>query len=229
MRSLFTDRAREHYRDANLVLPDVKEFIEVPGFFRVGKMDYNAPPDEVIVKTFAELENLRGADRNAYVAICLACGAGLRKGEVAQARRSWFSIKDGVARLQAKIQTKNGQFIDLPLLPEWWARLEVVLKDAWSVGDGEDAYLLEGNRQEREEEVFRRIGPWMRELGWETQKTFHEFRAYVGSMIAMDSRYGMEIASMFLRHHSVDFTRRYYLRYVKLKQIQLKSFGAAAA
>lgn len=228
-RSLFTDRAREHYRDAGLVLPDVREFMEVPGFFRVGKMEYNAPPDEVIARTFVELERLREEDLNAYLAICLACGAGLRKGEVAQARRSWFVVTNGVARLQAKIETKNGQFINLPLLGEWWARLELVFKEAWRGGEAADCFILQGNRQEREEDVFRRIGPWMRGLGWETQKTFHEFRAYVGSMIAMDSRYGMEIASMFLRHHSVDFTRRYYLRYVKLKAISLKSFGSAAA
>jgi integrase len=148
---------------------------------------------------------------------------------VAQARWSWFVVKDGVARLQARIQTKNGQFINLPLLPEWWERLAPIRAAAIQRGEVEDGFILPGGKTEREEEVFKRIGPWMRELGWQTQKTFHEFRAYVGSMIAMDTRYGMEIASMFLRHHSVDFTRRYYLRYVKLKQIELKAFGVAVA
>jgi hypothetical protein len=61
-RSLFTDRAKDHYRDAGLVLPDLKEFMEVPGFFRVGKQEYNAPPDEVIARTFEALEQLKESD-----------------------------------------------------------------------------------------------------------------------------------------------------------------------
>ena len=223
-RGIFTARMLNRYSECGLVLPEegVRGFNSEPLFGKVGKGDYHAPPADVIEKTFAELEGLRASDRNAYLAVCLACGTGMRRSEVAHARWDWFSAGEDGARVKSDRQTKNGQFISLPVLDEWWERIAPLRPtDQARLTD----YVIEGTATERGDDLFRRVGVWMRGLGWRTQKTFHEFRAYVGSQIAMDPRYGMEIASLFLRHHSVDFTRKYYLRYVKLNRIDLKDFG----
>ena len=223
-RSVFARHVLPDYESAGLKLPDLREFMDAPKFRKVGKIEYNAPSDDLISKTFAELEMLKDEDRAVYLAICLAVGAGLRKGEIYQARWNWFVQRGGRAFVRGDKLTKNNQKLDGIIMSDWWARIVKCSPGAGTeVGD---AFVLEGTKHERQDEVFRRVGLWMRGLGWETQKTTHEFRAYVGSQVC--SKYGLEAASAFLRHADLRTTKNFYMRYLKTQDIDV-SFVAQAA
>jgi hypothetical protein len=49
----------------------------------------------------------------------------------------------------------------------------------------------------------------MRDQGWRTQKTLHELRAYVGSLIYKKDH---EAARLFMRHKSIHVTEKFYCR-----------------
>ncbi len=208
-RSVFTARALAIYRDAGLRLPNVEPFKTEPGFAGDVKREYHPPGDDVIHATFAALDKLRDGnelERDMYRAMCLAVGAGLRKSEVRRAERGWFVLRDARPWLRSSMVTKNRAALDVPILPEWWARLEAVLPP--------NAERILANPSDR---LFRAIGTWMTRLGWRTQKKLHEFRAYVGCKVA--EVHGIEAASLFLRHGEIGTTQRYYGRYLRLKSV----------
>lgn len=220
-RSLFTvDMQNAYRRDHGLVLPaGLPDFLREPAFKEVAKQrdDYRMPPDHLIAKTFAELEKLRDADRNGYLALWLALGFGLRKEEIAGVRGRNFLTLQGQPALEleevwrgtrCKNITKNGDGRPRILCTNGaWAHLQPFV-EALAPG----AYLLGGSVTERTDTVFRNVAAWLRGQGWETQKAIHEFRAYAGCQVAM--RDGIFQCSKWLRHSSVTITERHYARYV---------------
>ena len=122
---------------------------------------------------------------------------------------------------------KNNNVVELPVLDEWAKRLKEMREAAFIGGRSQDDYIITGNDYERTRKVFERISDWMTGLGWETNKKFHEFRAFVGSKVA--EKYGFGIAALFLQHSHESITRNYYGRYVQLKEIKLDCFAAAPA
>jgi integrase len=226
-RSLFAKHVMVHYRDEGLKMPDMRGFMEEVRFRNVGKVDYNPPADELIDETFKRLDGeLRLEDPAAYAAICLACGTGMRKKAISQARWSWFQQRDGRAYMRSDVLGKNKRVIDLPVIEEWWRRLQAIRAEQLSIANGDpDPFVLTGHQTERTEDVFRRVSAWMRKLGWKTEKTIHEFRAYVGSKVAME--FGIETASMFLTHADITTTLRFYGRYMKLSGTKLGSLKIA--
>jgi integrase len=221
-RSVFSQEMLEAYQDHGLKLPmeKVREFKDALGFKGVSKTEYHAPDAELVRKTFEALEDLRDTDQDAYMAVCLACGAGLRKSEIAKARWAWFKVEAGGVILDSKVVGKDCRILgNVTVLEEWWERLRAVKPmDAKPM----DALLQGANMQD----IFRRVGAWMRALGWKTQKTIHEFRAYVGSKVA--EALGIEKAAAFLRHKDQKVTRDHYLRYVEMRKIKIADFGAKA-
>lgn len=231
-RSIFTPHLLEAYRRhrtreaAALTLPDLAPFLEAPAFPGAAKQDYFPADDHLIAKTFAALEHLEpgGAvprlpasapDLNLYLAIWLAIGFGLRKSEVAQVRKNAFLTRDGATWLRLATTTKNGS------LPEIRAQLGAAekLQPHLDQLQPED-YLLRGHPTERTEDVFRRCSTWMRDLGWQTEKTFHEWRAWSGCQIAL--AHGLLAARDHLRHASIQTTERNYGRYLKTKIAEVK-------
>lgn len=205
-------RALQLYRDKGLQLPDLERFKNEPGFMGVGKQSYNPPGDELLEKTFKALAAL-GKDpvrKDQYLAVCLAAGAGLRKGEIKRASWNWFTLRGAAPWLVGAMITKNGDLLDVPILPEWWARIAALRPEG---AKGEDRILSSDS-----EWTFRRVGEWMRGLGWETQKCIHEFRALVGCRVA--EAMGIEAASLFLRHGSIKTTQIYYGRYLRLRGLK---------
>lgn len=224
-RSVFSQAMLETYQDAGLKLPmdQLREFVKATGFKGAGKTEYHVPDDGLIRKTFAALEKLRTSDVEVFKAICCACGAGLRKSEIGKVRWNWFKESRGGVVLDSNVIGKDNLVIkNVPVMMEWWKRLQKVRPaDAKA-----DDYILTGSKTTRTEDIFRRVGAWMRSLGWQTQKTIHEFRAYVGSKVA--EAHGIEAAAMFLRHKEPKVTRDFYLRYVEARKIQIANFGARA-
>jgi integrase len=214
-RSVFSLDAMQFYRDTGLVLPDVSGFRAERVFPKMAKLDYQPPSDAVLAATFAALPALaRGSalERDMYRAICLAVGAGLRKSEITAARWDWFGVRDGRPVVRSEYVCKNRSAMDVPILSEWWERLQAARPESAIEG----AAVLQGGAAA----VFRAVGRWMGGLGWRTQKRIHEFRAYVGSQIAQ--KHGIVPASLFLRHGDISTTQRFYLRYLTLQDVEVK-------
>ncbi len=214
-RSVFCRDALQFYQDAGLTLPDVSGFRTARVLLKVAKLDYTPPSDPVLAATFAALPALAqgtARERDMFRAVCLAVGAGLRKSEIMAARWSWFAVRDGRPVVCAEYVCKNRSAMDVPMLSEWWARLQ----SARPAEAQEDSQIL----CTAPAAVFRAVGKWMGALGWRTQKRIHEFRAYVGSQIAKE--HGIVAASLFLRHGDISTTQRFYLRYLTLGNVEVR-------
>lgn len=224
VKSLLSPAACEHYRIAGgLELPDsIREFREAPGFRDVTKHDYEIPSPERIQTTLEDLEATKASHPARYVACWLAIGFGLRKSEAACVRRDWFRVVDGRWHIEIRAVadsldatterpvTKNGQV--RPLIPcanGAWERLAPFIQAA---GAAADSYLIEGHATYRRELVFREISVWLRHHGWQTQKAYHELRAWAGCQVGM--AFGFDVASQWLRHGSIVTTQQFYGRYL---------------
>lgn len=229
-KSLFSRRAREHFTiGCGFKLPPcILEFVNAPGFPDSSKEDYRLPADSLIAATFAELEadgptSLKVQDPNAWLAAWLALGFGLRRSEIAAVRAGWFIEVEGRTVLelrgtvisgstQEKSVTKNGS--SCPRIPPTnggWQKIHPTLAGLAP----DDHVLVTTTAIDRCDGVFRRLSAWMRQLGWGTEKSIHEFRAFAGCQVAM--RDGIEAASAWLRHSSILVTQRHYGRYLKPK------------
>lgn len=213
-RSVFTPALREHYEAAGLELPPgLLDFCTRPGFSVPTKRDYNKPDDLTLTRTFASLAEKQAADRNLYLAIWLALGFGMRKSEIAAARVGWFLQINGRICCRMQHVTKNGaEDVTIECQNGAWEKLAPLLN-----GRNTSEYVLAGTDAERTDDVFRRVSAWMRDLGWATQKTMHEWRAYAGCSVAENKECGLAYASQWLRHGSIELTQRAYGRYIRQK------------
>lgn len=223
-RALFAPPLVEHYRRAaGLTIPDLSEFRSAPGFRGVAKDDYRIPPDELIRRTMEDLERTRESHPDRYAAIWLAIGFGLRRSEAAAVRANWFLQLNGRVHLELRevIQpgtpaktsgaTKNGSVRPrIPVANGAWMHLGPIVSSRKS-----EQHVLapEGTSTYRADALFDEISAWLRSIGWQTDKAFHEFRALAGCWVAM--RDGLLVARDWLRHASVTTTERHYGRYVR--------------
>lgn len=223
-RALFTPDLLEHYRvECSMTLPDLTGFRDAPGFQQSAKEEYNRPSDALIARTLQALEESRETHRDRFLAVWLALGFGLRKSEASAVRAGWFVRIGGRMHLElrAVVQpgtpgqestvTKNGTACPrIPVANGAWDKLAPYLK-----GMKDDAHLLAPDATDtyRGDDLFDEISAWMRELGWQTQKAFHEWRALAGCEVAM--RDGLLVARDWLRHSSVTTTERNYGRYIR--------------
>ncbi len=223
-RALFAPALIEYYRrTAQLSLPDLSEFRTAPGFRGVAKEDYRIPSDDLIRRTMEDLERTRQSHPDRYAAIWLALGFGLRRSEAAAVRAGWFITVGGRVHLelreviqpgtpaQTSAATKNGQVCPrIPVANGAWAHLEPIV----SARKPEQHVLApDGHATYRGDDLFDDLSGWLRTLGWETDKAFHEFRALAGCWVAM--RDGLLVARDWLRHSSVTTTEKHYGRYVR--------------
>ncbi len=223
-RALFAPQLLEHYKvEGGMALPDFTGFRDAPGFRHVSKEEYDRPSDALIARTLEAIESSRETHRDRYLAVWLALGFGLRKSEAAAVRAGWFVRVAGRMHLElrAVVQpgtpgkestvTKNGTACPrIPAANGAWDKLAPYLR-----GIKDDAHILAPDATDtyRGDDLFDEIAAWMRGLGWETQKAFHEWRALAGCEVAM--RDGLLVARDWLRHSSVTTTERNYGRYIR--------------
>ncbi len=217
-RAVICPRSLEHLERAGLVLPDA------PDFYHAAKK--NAPriasngagelPDAATIARALEQWRQWPATperANDFVAVGLILSCGLRKAEVSQACWCWITERQGAPVLSGRAQVKNqsGQLEVMPLNPFWQQWLDG-LALLYPVPPAAAAPLLVGSYTETTDAVFRRIGAWLRGLGWNTEKTNHSLRDYSASLITM--KYGLHFAKMWCRHASIETTERSYNRFV---------------
>jgi len=209
-RSVFRAAMLEVYEEAGLKLPATL------GEWRTGRRealqgkaaDYMRPSDELIARTFATMEGLRETDPVAWRAWWLCVGTGLRgRSEAVAAEWDWWQVVDGVPWLVTEFRGKGGEQITVPVLAQAAERLGP------ERGEG---LILAGDAG-----VFKRLSGAMRGLGWETEKTIHEVRKFVGSKIAEQE--GVLAAAQFLRHKDGGATlMKHYARYLNLRAVKIR-------
>jgi len=220
-RSIFADEAQTYFtRAAKLKLPaSLEKFRNEPGFKQIAKTEYHAPTDLVVAKTFAHLTELNKRltegdngqssldDRNEFIACWLALGFGLRASDITRAQKSHFQEVQGDIAFRPPWFGKNKKHTpEIRVQLDAWKHLGPIL-----AGLGKDAYLIHGNKTERQYDVFRRISGWMKAAGWETTHHIHELRAWAGSYIADHAEGdGLRAAQIFLRHSSYATTEKFY-------------------
>lgn len=210
-RTVFSRDLRTEYRIRKLPLPaGLHDFLTLTGIKAPVKGDYNKPNDLILARTFQALPELETTDRNLYLAIWLALGFGLRKSEVSEARGDWFTAIAGRVHCTLPEQKNGREDGQIEIQNGAWTHLAPHIEPRGPV-----QYILDGTATERHEEVFRRCSAWMRDLGWETQKAFHEWRAYAICSVAESTR-SLEYASRWARHADLTTTQRNYGRYLKI-------------
>lgn len=199
-RSLFACRdmdLMDRYAREGLVIPEsVQDFMRCKVRGKLTKHDYNRPPDEVIERALTEIENLKD-DIPVYLAFWCAAGIGLRRKEIFYLRWEHIVEVEGRAWVIGGFG-KDGREIRVPIQQRAWDALKPFRQsDGWVISERSDRWA-------------RRLSRWMREQGWQTRKTLHELRAYIGSLIYAQNPVA---AKQFLRHSSILITEKFYLRY----------------
>lgn len=215
-RAVLTPAMLELYAERGHHLPDADAFTNAAKKYSprlAANGAANLPEDTAIARMRAEWQAWAAdaGKKNEFAAVGLMLACGLRKSEVSQARWAWLTERHGAPVLSSHADVKNqsGHLEVVPLNPFWETFLSGVT--AWPQRRAAD-HILTGSATEREDDVFRRIGQWLRACGWTTQKTNHALRDYSASLITM--KYGLDMAKHWCRHSSIKTTERSYNRFV---------------
>ncbi len=218
--SLFTPKCLADYQDRGLLI----SFSEIESFLRAGKerrfdkkklkIIYRPPADEIITRTLAAWQSL--LNRDMFLVIGHALAFGLRKGEMIQARWNWHQQRQGYPVLDGEANVKNGSgLVQVRALDPWFSHLQTIARARgwWNESGNSDDLIIKGTPTYQREDIYNAVSAWLRDLGWQTQKTNHALRAYAGSQVAM--KYGIWEASAWLRHSSVEVTQSHYMYFLK--------------
>lgn len=191
------------------------EFLEVP-YLKVRPPQYRLPDQKLIDRTFAEAKELKDEDPSAYVAFILCACGGMRKGEAGHARWDWIQ-PNGIRITQGHgFRTKSGNDRMVWLDPDIIKEIEETRRDL-------SPYIIPGAMTERTEMVFRRLGAWMKGMGWNTQKKAHELRKYLGAQVATQA--GLFAAQKMLGHSDPAITSRHYADIIEEPKFNVRRPG----
>lgn len=179
-----------------------------------GSSRYQSKINARAILESADLQ-LRKDDPQVYLALQLALKCGLRVGEIDHLLWSAIDFERQILRVQdseyhqLKSDDSYGE-IDISddtitMLKEFKSRTTdiFVVQSEFppTHNDVERLYRCRG--------VFKQLRTWLRMKGVTALKPIHEMRKEVGSIIA--SEHGIQAASAFLRHSSIQITSDYYV------------------
>jgi integrase len=211
-KSLFSRKIAKFAGDG-MALPSPLPFAEVE-FFPRESMRYLSKIDHSALLREASQE-LAKSDRDAFVALILALGAGLRRAEID--RLLWRQIDCQRGMIHVEITEaaglKSSDSTGSVALDE---TLSSILQGFKAKATSE--YVLEEGssfagsktwgRHYRCQEVFDRLTLWLRKHGVESRAPIHTLRKEAGSIVATES--GIFAASRFLRHADIQMTAQVY-------------------
>ncbi|MBL9213093.1 MAG: tyrosine-type recombinase/integrase [Opitutaceae bacterium] len=156
---------------------------------------------------------------DAYAALLLAYGAGLRANEIDKARWEWLQHKDGIFLIQipeeeADFKPKGGEGRTVRIQAEVFAALHRSRVEAspYIIGGSETTGKAARGLAYRSPLTFRKINLWLRDRGVEKGKSrghpLHTLRKQYGSVIA--THHGLFHAQHLLGHKSPVVTSKYY-------------------
>jgi integrase len=163
----------------------------------------------------AARNDLSGPDPEAYLALLLAIGAGLRKGEIDSLQWDQFDFAKQTLRLEisehADLKTEESADvieIDEALANELRAHMRRA-HGPFVVESGRPARAASTGRTYRCQPIFERLYAWLRQRGITDRKPLHLLRKEFGSII--NQRHGLYAASAALRHRNIATTAGHYV------------------
>ena len=160
-------------------------------------------------------DNLAESDPDAFLALLLAIGAGLRRGEIDNLLWRQVDFKSAAIHIEAteagalKSEDSAGS---VPLDDAFLGILRGYMAKASSpyvIGTSDrETESREWGQSYRIKSVFNRLNAWLRANGVDAPKPLHTLRKEAGSQIATQS--GIYAASRFLRHADIQVTAQHY-------------------
>ena len=205
-RSVFTKAALAD--DLYPGLPDISSFLnkaklkEMKKKFKFGKVDKD------VQRLKANLPALKKSNPAAYLAFQLTAVLGLRRGEAAQARKSWITTHKGrkVIYVQAtETWVPKGRQERMVPLPE------DVNSDILFLSDDSDFIIPAPTQNYRYESVFNSLSAWFLQVcpNWEDEKKAHVLRKCFGAEVSTQTG-SLFAAQTLLGHASPEITNDYY-------------------
>ncbi len=224
-RSLFGKRITRYITGLNLPQPLPFSSVE---FFPRESMKYQSKidPAKLLQKATSELQI---AVPDAYIALLLALGCGLRRGEIDRLLWGQVDFDKGVIHLEVTeaggLKSADSQ-ADVAID----ATMVGMLRGFHALATG--AHVLTGGNSEessrkwghryRADGTFEKLNAWLRENGVDTRTPLHTLRKEAGSLIA--TAHGIHAASKFLRHHDIGITAAVYADHKERVTIPMGSF-----
>jgi integrase len=201
-KALFSQKSLGLYEDMGESPPDMTKFMGVRFFSGVEDPGYRLPKPDLIQRTFKALEAPKGLTFDAYVAILVGLFAGTRKKEASGLVPDCpnFSYEFPVVEIWKRTKGKKPRCVPMENSVLTW--IEAYRKTV------ERDFLISGNMTYRIDGVFDEANAWLRSLGWDVRKPYHELRRLFGSMIATTE--DMNAAQRQLGHKSIRTTEGYY-------------------
>ncbi len=188
--------------ERELRFPDFESWRSVTKFTGV-EFKYRLPPAENIRRV---MEAIRGLEpgSNLWKVSMLATYLGMRSGEIAYARWSWFvpgATPTVAVQQEDDFSPKRDHERDIE--PPGWA-FEALMRHK---GNGE-VYVLSGDEAARLRAVNDHGIQFLRASGVKAQKPMHELRKWFGSWVATTR--GLTVAQRLLGHDSYSTTEDHY-------------------
>lgn len=235
-RAVFKPKRLKAYERAGLVLPDLQEFLEEETESPARQVKL-PPSDALLAKTFEQAKIFRKLDPPGYIAWLLAV-CSLRRGEIGVMEWSWLTRRSDVPGIlvpAAVAKSKVDRFVPIDSfveqeLNEWRRNPENPANRETPPTEFVLPHVRNVSRQEvrlRASNIFKRVNAWMRGLGWETNHTLHEMRAYY--LRQADQQHGIEVAQGLAGHADRRTTENNYIgqRHVGTVQVKLPDLEKA--
>lgn len=200
-RSVFKDAWVKRYRDAGFEVPDMSDFLKEKVEKPLDTPHVQAE-DGVFEKIEAAAESIKESRPEIWVAHQLAKST-LRRGEIQRAEWTWIVHVDGQPTFRLNANQKGKRPTDIPIDPKIYKNL-----CEWRKKSEDDQFILPPNGwyKERCGYTCKDYDQWLRSVGLQTKKTFHEVRAWALHLIREE--FGLEVAQRVGRHrdsHTTEF------------------------
>ncbi len=241
-RSVFKSKRLKGYERAGLVLPKLTEFLEEETE-APARQEKIPPSDELLKRTFEGAQKFRAKDPAGYICWLLSV-CSLRRGEIMFMETSWLVEQDGhpgILAPRAITKSRVDRFIPVDdwIAKELKAWVETVkeVNGHWYMLPSQSwrrrglAPVPAGSEprplKSRAASVIKRVNNWMRAMGWETNHTLHEMRAYF--LREADKQHGIKITQALAGHADQRTTEQNYIgqRHIGTVQVKLPQLGKA--
>lgn len=178
--------------------PVVETLNDFDPYDKVG-VKYKFPSYDLIAKTH-KLLDFYDSNTDHYIALALALHFGLRRKEILNAKRSWFTKVNS----QIKIAFFTDETFRVKSGEDGYAfGSSVIGEKILSMSDGFDCLITEGGRHVLDPALHD-----LRRIGWDREKPLHECRKLCRSYWA--SKEGLYFGQKILRHCTSLTTNDYY-------------------
>ena len=206
IQGIFSKRALKLYKDFD-VSAAVETLKDFDPYDKIG-VKYKLPSYDLIAKTHDLLESY-DSNKDQYIALALALHFGLRRKEILNAKRGWFT--------KVKSQFKIGVFTEGTFRVKsgedgYAFGSSVIAEKILAMSDGFE-YLITGGERHALDPVLKDL----RRIGWDRVKPLHECRKLYGSYWA--SKEGLYFAQKTLRHATPLTTNDYYADLIDQEEV----------